>query len=234
MCETWLNITNIDKVDIPNYKLFSNVRSGKIGRGTGILVHKSLRCRERKDLEIKSITFCTVSLSLFADPERILRRFYVFAEEPCKSTIKTSEPCSPVFKEAQPRPKKQSISLISQIGIFMNFIIVHNVFLLLVIYCCNKASNRIVTRSKELVFYSWIPLSPEVSRLSPYTHARQHTRTSRSFCIFAVHRLHTPRKITLHWWRIRCPVEGETNSGSSVADCVHTAIFQNIRENRVP
>ena len=25
-----------------------------------------------------------------------------------------------------------------------------------------------------------------------------------------------------------------TNSGSSVADCVHTAIFQNIRENRVP
>ena len=45
---------------------------------------------------------CTVSLSLFADPERILRRFYVFAEEPCQSTITTSEPCSPVFKEAQP------------------------------------------------------------------------------------------------------------------------------------
>ena len=111
---------------------------------------------------------------LFAGPERIMRRFYVFTEEPCKSTITTSEPCSPVFKEAQPRPSKQSISLISQIGIFMNFIIVHNVFLLLVIYCCNKASNWIVTRSKELVFYSWIPLSPEVSRLSPYTHAQQH------------------------------------------------------------
>ena len=47
---------------------------------------------------------CTVSLSVFAGPERILRRFYVFAEEPCKSTITTSEPCSPVFKEAQPRP----------------------------------------------------------------------------------------------------------------------------------
>ena len=119
---------------------------------------------------------CTVSLSLFTDLERILRRFYIFAEEPCKSTITTSEPCSPVFKEAQPRPSnhKQSISLISRIGIFMNFTIVHNVFLLLVIYCCNKASNRIVTRSKELVFYSWIPLSPEVSRLSPYTHAQQH------------------------------------------------------------
>ena len=58
--------------------------------------------------------------------------------------------------------------------------------LLLVIYCCNKASNRIVTRSKDLVFYSWIPLSPEVSRLSPYTHAQQHTRTSRIFYIFEV------------------------------------------------
>ena len=70
--------------------------------------------------------------SLFADPERILRRLYVFAEEPCKSTITTSEPCSPVFKEAQPRPSEQSISLISRIQIFVNFI-VHNVFLLLVV-----------------------------------------------------------------------------------------------------
>ena len=52
----------------------------------------------------------------------------------------------------------------------------HNVSLLLVIYCCYKASNRIVTRSKELVFYSWIPLSPEVSRLSPYTHMHNHIR----------------------------------------------------------
>ena len=59
--------------------------------------------------------------------------------------------------------------------------------LLLVIYCCNKASNRIVPRTKDLVFYSWIPLSPEVSRLSPYTHAQQHTRTSRTFYTFAVH-----------------------------------------------
>ena len=53
-------------------------------------------------------------------------------------------------------------------------------------YCCNKTSNQIVTRSKELVFYSWIPLSPEVSRLSPYAYAQQHTRTSRTFYIFAV------------------------------------------------
>ena len=58
--------------------------------------------------------------SLFADPERILRRFSVFAEEPRKSTSTTSEPCSPVFEEAQPRPseqtiQEQSISLFSQI-----------------------------------------------------------------------------------------------------------------------
>ena len=56
--------------------------------------------------ELFLISKCTVPLSLFADPERILRRLYVFAEEPCKSTTTTSEPCSPVFKEAQPRPSE--------------------------------------------------------------------------------------------------------------------------------
>ena len=59
-------------------------------------------------LQHVQILFCTVSLSLFAGPERILRRFYIFAEEPCKSTITTSESCSPVFKEAQPRPSQHS------------------------------------------------------------------------------------------------------------------------------
>ena len=59
-------------------------------------------------------------------------------------------------------------------------------FLLLVIYCCNKASNRIVTKQKDLVLFSWITLSPEVSRLSPYTHAQQHTRTLRTFYTFAL------------------------------------------------
>ena len=38
--------------------------------------------------------------------EQILRRLYVFAEEPCKSTTTTSEPYSPVFKEVQPRPSE--------------------------------------------------------------------------------------------------------------------------------
>ena len=62
---------------------------------------------------------------------------------------------------------------------------------------------------------------------SLYTHAQRLTQTLGTFCTFAY-------KQTLHWWRIQCPVEGETNSGSSVVDCVHTAIFQNIRENRIP
>ena len=77
---------------------------------------------------------CTVSLSLFADPERILRRLYVFAEEPCKSTTTTSEPCSPVFKEVQPRTLR-ALKLeyhTNNLNLYMH------VFGLLIIYCCNK------------------------------------------------------------------------------------------------
>ena len=66
-----------------------------------------------------------------------------------------------------------------------------HVFGLLIIYC-NKASNRIVTKSKDLVFYSWKPLSPEASRFSPYTHAQHHRRTSRTFCTFTVTRQPRP------------------------------------------
>ena len=125
---------------------------------------------------------CMVPLSLFADPERILRRLYVFAEEPCKSTTTTSEPCSPVFKEVQPRPSEHS-----KLEYHTNNLNLYlHVFGLLIIYCCNKASNRIVTKSKELVFYSWKPLSPEASTFSPYTHAQHRTRTSRTFYTFAV------------------------------------------------
>ena len=55
-------------------------------------------------------------------------------------------------------------------------------------------------------------------------------RTLRTFYIFAVH------------WQIYPFIGGESdvswkeeqNPGSSLADCVHTAIFQNIRENRTP
>ena len=53
----------------------------------------------------------TVCLSVFAGSEQILRRFSIFAEEPHKSIVTAIEPCSPVFKEAQPRPSnKQSVS----------------------------------------------------------------------------------------------------------------------------
>ena len=91
---------------------------------------------------------CTVSLSVFAGSERILRRFSIFTEDPCKSTITTSEPCSPVFKEAQPRPSSTHNQNFSQ-AFQSNLIVVHNVFLLLVIYCCNKASNRIVPNKRN-------------------------------------------------------------------------------------
>ena len=57
---------------------------------------------------------CTVSLGLFAGPGQILRRFSVFAEEPHKSIITTTEPFNPVFKEAQPRPSRTFIQLSSQ------------------------------------------------------------------------------------------------------------------------
>ena len=98
---------------------------------------------------------------------------------------------------------------------------------------CNKVSSRIVLTSKGFSVFFWITLSHEVSRHFPtHTHPYQHMRTLRRFYISAVH------------WRIYPFIGGESdvpwkernksNPGSSVADWVHTAIFQNIRENRVP
>ena len=114
-----------------------------------------------------------------------MRRFYVFAEDPCKSTITTSEPCSPVFKEAQPRPSEQSISLISRIGIFMNFIIVHNVFLLLVIIVIKAIQPDCDKIKGSSVLLLETPLTRS-KYISPYTHAQHLTRTSRTFYTFAV------------------------------------------------
>ena len=57
LCETWLNPNNLAQVDIPNDRLFGNVRSNKLGGGTGILVHKTLLSRIRKDLEVDTKTF---------------------------------------------------------------------------------------------------------------------------------------------------------------------------------
>ena len=76
---------------------------------------------------------CTVPFSLLADPERIPRRLYVFAEEPCKSTNTTSELCSPVFKEAQPRPLSTQFR-ISHKQLESVSICIWTV----IIYCCNK------------------------------------------------------------------------------------------------
>ena len=165
---------------------------------------------------------CTVPFSLFADLERILRRLYVFAEEPCKSTNTTSEPCSPVFKEAQPRPSEHS-NLEYHINNLNLYLYVFGLFSIFVIKPIQPDCDKIKGISVLLLE---TPLTRS-KYFSPYTHTQRLTRTSGTFCTFAY-------KQTLHWWRIRCPMEGETNSGSSVADCVHTAIFQNIRENRVP
>ena len=78
----------------------------------------------------------------------------------------------------------------------------------------------------------WIPLSPEVSRLSPYTHAHINIRKLQEPSVYSLYTGgYTPslvENLMSHGRR------GKVNSGSSVADCIHTAIFQNIRENREP
>ena len=105
--------------------------------------------------------------SLFAGPERILRRFSVFAEEPRKSITTTTEPCSPVFKEAQPRPSKQLVSLVQ--SILMQFTCCTKCSF--IVNYCNKISSRIVLTSKGFSVFFWITLSHEVSRhFPPPTH----------------------------------------------------------------
>ena len=93
-----------EKVHVPSPRMHS-FEDTKIQGGK-----RCIRPRSGGDVDVS----CTVSLSLFADPERILRRFYVLAEEPCKSTITISEPCSPVFKEAQPRPSNNLSQAVNQ------------------------------------------------------------------------------------------------------------------------
>ena len=133
---------------------------------------------------------CTVPLSLFADPERILRRLYVFAEEPCKSTNATSEPCSPVFKEAQPRPSEHS-NLEYHINNLNLYLYVFGLFSIFVIKPIQPDCDKIKGISVLLLE---TPLTRS-KYFSPYTHAQRLTRTSGTFCTFAY-------KQTLHWWRI--------------------------------
>ena len=66
------------------------------------------------------------------------------------------------------------------------------VFGLFIIYCNKSIQPDCDKKTKDLVFYSWKPLSPEVSTSSPYTHAQHHMRTSRTFCTFAVTRQPKP------------------------------------------
>ena len=49
-----------------------NVRNSKIGGGTGVLVHKSLKCRERKDLEVLSTTFEHTVVELKTETNNLL------------------------------------------------------------------------------------------------------------------------------------------------------------------
>ena len=123
---------------------------------------------------------CTVPLSLFADPERILRRLYVFAEEPCKSTTTTSEPCSPVFKEVQPRPSEHS-NLEYHINNLNLYLYVFGLFIIFVIKAIQPDCDKIKGISVLLLE---TPLTRS-KYFSPYTHAQHRMRTSRTFYTFA-------------------------------------------------
>ena len=72
LCETWLNPNNFAKIDILNYRLFGNVRSNKLGGGTGILVHKTLQSRIRKHLEIILKTFEHTVLEIKTETNNLL------------------------------------------------------------------------------------------------------------------------------------------------------------------
>ena len=123
---------------------------------------------------------CTVPFSLFTDPERIPRRLYIFAEEPCESTNTTSEPCSPVFKEAQPRPSEHS-NLEYHINNLNLYLYVFGLFSIFVIKPIQPDCDKIKGISVLLLE---TPLTRS-KYFSPYTHAQRLTRTSITFCTFA-------------------------------------------------
>ena len=120
-----------------------------------------------------------VPLSLFADLERILRRLYVFTEEPCKSTTTTSEPCSPVFKEVQPRPSEHS-NLEYHINNLNLYLYVFGLFIIFVIKAIQPDCDKIKGISVLLLE---TPLTRS-KYFSPYTHAQHRMRTSRTVHTF--------------------------------------------------
>ena len=72
LCKTWLNQTNYPTAIIPGYKLVGNIRSGKLGGGTGMLIHNSLQCRQRKDLELNTDIFEHTVVELKTSTKNIL------------------------------------------------------------------------------------------------------------------------------------------------------------------
>ena len=142
------------------------------------------------------------------------REDYVFAEEPCKSTNTTSEPCSPVFKEAQPRPSEHSnleyhINNLNRICTCMYF----GLFSIFVIKPIQPDCDKIKGISVLLLE---TPLSRS-KYFSPYTHAQRLTRTPITFCTFAY-------KQTLHYFQFRCTISVSKHS-VIVQTCAHVFIF---------
>ena len=82
-------------------------------------------------------------------------------------------------------PPEQSISLICRIEIFMNFIIVHNVFLLLVIIVIKAIQPDCYKIKGSSVLLLETPLTRS-KYISPYTHTQHLRRTSRIFYTFPV------------------------------------------------
>ena len=88
-----------------------------------------------------------------------------------------------------------------------------------------------MSKTKGFSVFFWIFLLHEVSRHFPtYTHT-DIRELQEPFVYLLYTGGYTPslvENVMSHGRR------AETNSGSSAADCVNTAIFQNIRENHIP
>ena len=64
--------SKLSKAKVPGYKLIGNIRSGKMGGGTGLLIHNSLQCRQRKDLELDTEIFEHTVVELETDTKNVL------------------------------------------------------------------------------------------------------------------------------------------------------------------
>ena len=105
----------------------------------------------------------------------------------------------------------------------------------LLLFIVIKHPTRLCQIPKGFSVFFWITPSHEVSRYfpPPHTLTHQYTQTLGTFYIFTVHRLASGCTLSVVENLMSHGRRG-TNPGSSVADCVHTAIFQNIHRNRAP